>query len=167
MWQIIDDKGIRRRFRASNYQSATRVKPFICTMPLRLDDGWNQVQFNLADFCKRAYGTQYMETQRIQVEFFLFHSFADPRQLSSASCLLRRPSLRRGGTSGRIQVVFTGQGRSQRRRRRVDDRRRRQFDGRRWRTTRPSAASAVRLPRGGGQLVEIVFPEAIDRLLID
>ena len=32
------------------------MKPFICTMPLRLDDGWNQVQFNLADFTRRAYG---------------------------------------------------------------------------------------------------------------
>merc|ERR1711934_582414 len=35
--------GIRRRFRASNYQSSTRVKPFICTMPMRLDEGWNQI----------------------------------------------------------------------------------------------------------------------------
>jgi len=41
--QVLDDKGIRRRFRASNYQSATRVKPFICTMPMRLDEGWNQI----------------------------------------------------------------------------------------------------------------------------
>ena len=54
--QILDDKGVRRRFRASNYQSATRVKPFICTMPMKLDDGWNQIQFNLAEFTKRAYG---------------------------------------------------------------------------------------------------------------
>merc|ERR1719218_200176 len=28
---VLDDKNIRRRFRASNYQSTTRVKPFICT----------------------------------------------------------------------------------------------------------------------------------------
>ena len=42
--QVLDDKNIRRRFRASNYQSTTRVKPFICTMPMRLDDGWNQIQ---------------------------------------------------------------------------------------------------------------------------
>ena len=90
--QVIDDKGIKRRFRASNFQarrarwphagmprqrpdaasalnaqSATRVKPFICTMPMRLDEGWNQIQFNLADFCKRAYGTGYVETLRVQV----------------------------------------------------------------------------------------------------
>jgi len=65
--QVLDDKGVRRRFRASNYQSATRVKPFICTMPMRLDDGWNQIQFNLSDFTRRAYGTNYIETLRVQI----------------------------------------------------------------------------------------------------
>ena len=65
--QVLDDKNVRRRFRASNYQSTTRVKPFICTMPMRLDDGWNQIQFNLSDFTRRAYGTNYVETLRVQV----------------------------------------------------------------------------------------------------
>ncbi|VDM17735.1 unnamed protein product [Hydatigera taeniaeformis] len=65
--QILDDKNIRRRFRASNYQSTTRVKPFICTMPMRLDEGWNQIQFNLSDFTRRAYGTNYLETLRVQI----------------------------------------------------------------------------------------------------
>ena len=55
------------RFRASNYQSTTRVKPFICTMPMRLDEGWNQIQFNLSDFTRRAYGTNYIETLRVQI----------------------------------------------------------------------------------------------------
>ncbi|XP_054917968.1 cilia- and flagella-associated protein 20 isoform X1 [Dermacentor andersoni] len=64
--QILDDKNVRRRFRASNFQSTTRVKPFICTMPMRLDEGWNQIQFNLADFTRRAYGTSYVETLRVQ-----------------------------------------------------------------------------------------------------
>ena len=32
--QVIDDKNVKRRFRASNYQSNTRVKPFICTIPM-------------------------------------------------------------------------------------------------------------------------------------
>lgn len=36
-FKVLDDKNVRRRFRASNYQSTTRVKPFICTMPMRLD----------------------------------------------------------------------------------------------------------------------------------
>merc|ERR1711997_133682 len=65
--QVKDDKGVKRRFRASNYQSTTRVKPFICTMPMRLDDGWNQIQFNLSDFTRRAYGTNYVETLRVQI----------------------------------------------------------------------------------------------------
>eukprot|EP01107_Rhizomastix_libera_P003372 TRINITY_DN1594_c0_g2_i1.p2 TRINITY_DN1594_c0_g2~~TRINITY_DN1594_c0_g2_i1.p2 ORF type:complete len:209 (-),score=33.96 TRINITY_DN1594_c0_g2_i1:68-694(-) len=64
---VLDDKNVRRRFRASNYQSTTRVKPFICTMPMRLDEGWNQIQFNLSDFTRRAYGTNYIETQRVQI----------------------------------------------------------------------------------------------------
>ncbi|XP_057568146.1 cilia- and flagella-associated protein 20 isoform X1 [Hippopotamus amphibius kiboko] len=66
--QVLDDKNVRRRFRASNYQSTTRVKPFICTMPMRLDDGWNQIQFNLSDFTRRAYGTNYIETLRVQTD---------------------------------------------------------------------------------------------------
>merc|ERR1712172_436250 len=65
--QVLDDKNVRRRFRASNYQSTTRVKPFICTMPMRLDEGWNQIQFNLADFTRRAYGTNYVETLRVSI----------------------------------------------------------------------------------------------------
>ena len=36
-------------------------------MPMRLDDGWNQIQFNLSDFTKRAYGTNYVETLRVQI----------------------------------------------------------------------------------------------------
>merc|ERR1712182_137378 len=64
---VLDDKNIRRRFRTSNYQSTTRVKPFICTMPMRLDEGWNQIQFNLPDFTRRAYGTNYIETLRVQI----------------------------------------------------------------------------------------------------
>ena len=67
LFQVLDDKGIKRRFRASNFQNVTRIKPFICTMPLKMDEGWNQIQFNLADFVRRAYGTGYVETLRIQV----------------------------------------------------------------------------------------------------
>ncbi|KAG4383964.1 hypothetical protein GLYMA_13G188051v4 [Glycine max] len=41
--QVLDDKNVRRRFRASNFQAVTRVKPYMCTMPLRMDEGWNQI----------------------------------------------------------------------------------------------------------------------------
>lgn len=36
-------------------------------MPMKLDEGWNQIQFNLQDFTKRAYGTNFVETLSIQI----------------------------------------------------------------------------------------------------
>lgn len=65
--QILDSKNIKRRFRASTFQSGTRVKPFICTLPMQMDKGWNQIQFNLAEFTKQAYSTEYVETLHLQI----------------------------------------------------------------------------------------------------
>ena len=84
--QVLDDKNVRRRFRASNYQSTTRVKPFICTMPMRLDDGWNQIQFNLSDFTRRAYGTNYIETLRVQVNIFRWKTKKNKNKTSFPEC---------------------------------------------------------------------------------
>ena len=80
--EVLDDKGEHRRFRANNFQvrgggrarraarrgplrqarrrlgaraggqNTTRVKDYICTMPMKLEAGWNQVQLNLADLTK-------------------------------------------------------------------------------------------------------------------
>ncbi len=36
-------------------------------MPMLLDEGWNQIQFNLSDFTRRAYGTNYIDTLRVQI----------------------------------------------------------------------------------------------------
>lgn len=65
--QVLDDQNFRRRFRVSNYRTTTRVNPFVCMMPIRLEVGWNQIQFNLSDLTRRAYGTRYIETMRVQV----------------------------------------------------------------------------------------------------
>lgn len=65
--QVLDSKNTKRRFRASTFQSSTRVKPFICTLPMQMDKGWNQIQFNLADFTKQAYQTDYVETLHLQI----------------------------------------------------------------------------------------------------
>ncbi|EFN61152.1 UPF0468 protein CG5343 [Camponotus floridanus] len=64
---ILDDKDMHRRFRVSNFQSTTRVRPFCTSMPIGLSGGWNQIQFNLCDFTRRAYGTNYIETTRMQI----------------------------------------------------------------------------------------------------
>ncbi|XP_026471068.1 cilia- and flagella-associated protein 20-like [Ctenocephalides felis] len=64
---ILDDKDMHRRFRVSNFQSTTRVGLFCTCMPIGLSGGWNQIQFNLADFTRRAYGSNYLETSRMQI----------------------------------------------------------------------------------------------------
>lgn len=65
--QIRDDENQLRRFRASNFQKATQISPFCVQMPLCLSPGWNQILFNLADFTRRAYKTNYVETVRVQI----------------------------------------------------------------------------------------------------
>ncbi|KAI8982239.1 transcription factor IIB [Mycotypha africana] len=65
--EVEDDKKEVRRFRASNYQITTRVKPYITTMPMRLDPGWNQMVLNFSDLVKKAYGTNYSETRRVTI----------------------------------------------------------------------------------------------------
>ena len=82
--QVLDDKNVRRRFRASNYQSTTRVKPFICTMPMRLDEGWNQIQFNLSDFTRRAYGTNYIETLRYFLNDYIYMIIIEFKSMPTA-----------------------------------------------------------------------------------
>lgn len=65
--QILDDKNQLRRFRSSNYQSQNRINNFMVSLPLALTNGWNQIQLNLAEFTRRAYGTNYMETVRVTI----------------------------------------------------------------------------------------------------
>jgi len=65
--QVLDDRGVRRRFRASSMASTTKVGHLACTLPLKLTDGWNDVQINLAELTQRLYATQYVETTRLQV----------------------------------------------------------------------------------------------------
>jgi len=64
---ILDSKGQKRLFKASNFQTLTRVKPNLCSIPLKLVDGWNQLFFSLDDFVQRAYSTQYVETLKVQI----------------------------------------------------------------------------------------------------
>lgn len=64
---VLDDKNILRTFKICNFHTLTRVKTNLCIVPLRLEEGWNQIFFNLADFVKRAYSTNYKETVRIQI----------------------------------------------------------------------------------------------------
>ncbi|XP_046969994.1 cilia- and flagella-associated protein 20-like [Vanessa cardui] len=64
---ILDETGTRRRFRVSNFQSSTQILPLCTVMPIGLSDGWNQIQFNLAEFTRRAYKKQYVEVQKLKI----------------------------------------------------------------------------------------------------
>lgn len=64
---IIDNKNIERTFKSSNFQTLTRVKGNFCSLPMKLEDGWNQVAIDLEDFTNKAFGTNYKETKRVQV----------------------------------------------------------------------------------------------------
>lgn len=64
---ILDDDNVRRRFRASNFQSSTQINVLNTAMPICLADGWNQIQFNLADFTNRAYARRFCEVQKVKI----------------------------------------------------------------------------------------------------
>ncbi|XP_059620329.1 cilia- and flagella-associated protein 20-like [Phlebotomus argentipes] len=65
--QILDDQGIRRRLNFANYQSRSKVSMFCTQMPLFLAPGWNQIQLNLAEYIRRAYRTNYIQTVGIRI----------------------------------------------------------------------------------------------------
>lgn len=63
----LDETGTRRRFRVSNFQSTTQVMPLCTVMPLALANGWNRIQFNMAEFMRRAYNKQFTEVQKLKI----------------------------------------------------------------------------------------------------
>jgi len=67
MLQMLDDSNVRRRFRASNMTCTTKVRPFVCSLPLKLTDGWNNIQINLVELTQRLYATQFIEATRLEV----------------------------------------------------------------------------------------------------
>ena len=38
-------------------------------MPMKLDEGWNQIQFNLSDFTRRAYGSNYVRLAALKAKY--------------------------------------------------------------------------------------------------
>ena len=63
---------------------------------MKLDEGWNQIQFNLSDFTRRAYGSNYVETLRISV-----HANCRLRRIYFCGGL-SRPALLRGRAAARV-----------------------------------------------------------------
>ena len=49
------------------------MKPYACSLPMKLEDGWNQVHLDLVDFTKRAFGTNYVETAKYSISSLMFN----------------------------------------------------------------------------------------------
>jgi len=64
---VLDDRSVRRRYKFSNRQTTTRIKPTCSYIPLRMEDGWNMMQINLQDVVYKTFGTNFKECIRVQI----------------------------------------------------------------------------------------------------
>lgn len=95
-----DDRGRRRRLRASTFQRRAHVHAQLAHLPLRLDAGWNSVQLDLAALLRAAYGdgARYAHTDsvmlhascRVRRVFFSDRPAADERALPVEFRLFKR-----------------------------------------------------------------------------
>ena len=86
--QVLDDRNVRRRFRASSMTCSTKIRPLVCSLPLKLTDGWNEIQINLIELTQRAYATNYIEATRLQVGLGYTLNGRRPQHLTTQNSLL-------------------------------------------------------------------------------
>lgn len=66
--QVLDDRGMRRRIRVSNFTSKAQTNPQAVSIPVFIPPAqWSQVELNLSDILQQAFDSRYVETQRVQV----------------------------------------------------------------------------------------------------
>ncbi|EAY21920.1 transcription factor 2B, putative [Trichomonas vaginalis G3] len=64
---VMDDTKTKRLFKISNTDMKAHVQQTFTKIPMKLVPGWNNVTFDIADFVRSAYGTNYVETLRITI----------------------------------------------------------------------------------------------------
>lgn len=82
---VLDSRGVKRRFRASNCKTSQTITPLLCHLPLALDDGWNKIMIEMREFTRLAYNSDFVEFLAMQIYancrvrrvFFSDHWFAD------------------------------------------------------------------------------------------
>ena len=65
--QVLDSKGIPRRFKVTNFGSVSRLRSIQAILPLKLEEGWNRVAVDLNHICKTAYKTTVSKVLKIQL----------------------------------------------------------------------------------------------------
>ncbi|POM77997.1 UPF0468 like protein [Phytophthora palmivora] len=65
--QAADNRGTRRRFRFSTFQTKSVVNPQLASLPLHMESGWNQLQLDLADLMRTCYNARYGHAISVQL----------------------------------------------------------------------------------------------------
>ncbi|KAJ2909696.1 Cilia- and flagella-associated protein 20 [Coemansia aciculifera] len=87
--EALDDRGIVRRLRASNYEVSAKIEDGISVVPLQLDDGcWNYLTLDIALLLQGAFGARYQETSRVT-----FHASAKLRVVGFADLVVPEDQL--------------------------------------------------------------------------
>ena len=64
------------------------MKDTICTMPLKLEEGWNQIIMDLKDLTRKAHGTNFAAIRRVCV-----HSNCKLRRIYFAETIVAQSEL--------------------------------------------------------------------------
>eukprot|EP01083_Nonionella_stella_P178773 632588_1 len=64
---ISDETKKQRTFWSTNKQSLTRLMDDKCSLPLKLDEGWNIIVIDLESLCKRVFNSRYKYCNNIKL----------------------------------------------------------------------------------------------------
>lgn len=64
---VLDDKGVTREFYVTTNRSMVYWSLQRCYIPLRLDDSWNKITFDLAYHTKLFFSSKYVKTKRVKI----------------------------------------------------------------------------------------------------
>ena len=65
--EVRDKSNQTRTFRSTNRQSNIRLLDNMCSLPLKLQDGWNLIVLDLQALCKRVFQTQYKHCLNVRI----------------------------------------------------------------------------------------------------
>lgn len=66
-FQVIDNTNVRRQIVQTTFKKDMKAKVCVVCFPIRLSDSWERIDFNLAELTNELFGTEYVETAKIQV----------------------------------------------------------------------------------------------------
>ncbi|CAG03683.1 unnamed protein product, partial [Tetraodon nigroviridis] len=64
---VIDNTNVRRQIVQTTFKKDMKAKVCVVCFPIRLSDSWERIDFNLAELTNELFGTEYVETAKIQI----------------------------------------------------------------------------------------------------